>query len=168
MLERMPYEYNKETTKLSEMQVDNDGSLYYYLSNDGSNITGAVGVDKNFTANYGTPKTPQESIEELMEKGITGSNKYFENANYYLTLMLCGYTDTNCAVYYVYLIPKETNTSDTNTYYAALYFYNQDLHTSLEEFTGIKNGINYIAGGDIFEYTFQDAMNTLSTLKSQM
>ena len=109
MLERMPYEYNKETTKISEMQIDNDGSLYYQLSNDGSNITGTVGVDKNFTVNYGTPKTPQESIEELMAKGITGNNKYFENSNYYLTLMLSGYTDTNCAVYYLYLIPKETH-----------------------------------------------------------
>ncbi len=168
MLERMPYEYNKETIKVSELQVDDDGSVYYQLSNDGSTITGTVGVDKNFTANYGTPTTPEESISELMKKGINGSNKYFENDNYYLTLMLNGYTDTNCAVYYMYLIPKAGNTADTNTYYAALYFYNQDLHTSLEEFTGIKNGINYIAGGDIFGYTFQDAMSSLQTMRSQM
>ena len=168
MLDRMPYEYNKDLIKVSELQTDPDGNAYYQLSNDGSTITGTVGVDKNFTANYGVPSTPEESIAELMEKGIKGSNKYFENSRYYLTLMLSGYTDTNCAVYYMYLIPKETNTDDTNTYYAALYFYDKELHTSLEEFTGIKNGINYIAGGDIFEYTFQDAMNTLSTLRSQM
>ena len=168
MLERMPYEYNKDNIKVSELQIDDDGSVYYQLSNDGSNITGTVGVDKNFTANYGTPTTPEESISDLMKKGIQGSNKYFENDNYYLTLMLNGYTDTNCAVYYMFLIPKAANTSDTNTYYAALYFYNQDLHTSLEEFTGIKNGINYIAGGDIFGYTFQDAMSSLQTMRSQM
>ena len=168
MLDRMPYEYNRDSLKVSELQTDDDGCAYYQLSNDGSTITGTVGVDKNFTANYGIPTTPEESITELMEKGIKGSNKYFENSKYYLTLMLSGYTDTNCAVYYMYLIPKESNTDDTNTYYAALYFYNKDLHTSLEEFTGIKNGINYIAGGDIFEYTFQDAMNSLSTLRAQM
>ena len=53
-------------------------------------------------------------------------------------------------------------------YFAKLYFYDKELHTSLEEFTGIKNAINYVAGDDIFEYTFQDAMNSLSTLKAQM
>lgn len=168
MLDRMPYEYNKDLIRVSELQTDPDGSVYYQLSNDGSNITGTVGVDKNFIANYGAPCTPEESIAVLMEKGIKGSNKFFENSRYYLTLMLSGYTDTNCAVYYMYLIPKKTNTDDTNTYYAALYFYDKDVHTSIEEFTGIKNGINYIAGGDIFEYNFQDAMNTLSTLRSQM
>ena len=168
MLDRMPYEYNKDLIKVSELQNDEDGCAYYQLSNDGKTITGTVGVDKNFTATYGTPSTPEQSVTELMDKGITGNNKFFENSNYYLTLILSGYTDKNCAVYYVYLIPKESNETDTNTYYAALYFYDKDLHTSLEEFTGIKNGINYIAGGDIFEYTFQDAMSSLSTLRAQM
>ena len=135
MLDRMPYEYNKDLIKASELQTDDDGS---------------------------------EAIAEVREKGINGSNKYFENENYYLILMLSGYTDTNCAVYYAYLIPKEGKESDFNTYYASFYFYNSELHTSLEEFTGIKNGINFVAGSDIFEYSFQDVMTSLSTLKAQM
>lgn len=168
MLDRMPYEYNKDLIKASELQTDDDGSAYYHLSNDGNSITGTVGVDKNFTITYGYPTTPEEAIAEVMEKGINGSNKYFENENYYLTLMLSGYTDTNCAVYYAYLIPKEGKASDSNTYYASFYFYNSELHTSLEEFTGIKNGINFVAGSDIFGYSFQDVMTSLSTLKAQM
>ena len=168
MLDRMPFEYSKATTTVSSKQTDEDGSVYYQMTNDGSTITGTIGVDKNFLSTYGVPKTPEESIADVMQKGINGSNKYFEDDKFYLTLMLSGYTDTNCVVYHIYLIPKDENAADTNVYFAKLYFYDKELHTSLEEFTGIKNAINYVAGDDIFEYTFQDAMNSLSTLKAQM
>lgn len=168
MLDRMPFEYSKEVTTVSAKQTDDDGTVYYQMTNDGSTITGTIGVDKNFLSTYGVPKTPEESIAEVMQKGINGNNKYFENDCFYLTLMLSGYTDTNSAVYHIYLIPKDENAADTNVYFAKLYFYNNDLHTSLEEFTGIKNAINFVAGNDILAYTFQDVMSTLSTLKAQM